>query len=317
MGNCLVTKLNSVVNNDSLDKLGCLTIKIEKLGEWNEKSHTLYIQCSENFEVYCKSGEAHILDANNENPSSKKSYNGEPTVNKITFTDDDDIIYITKKYAIKKIWTIAFSDEYQKCWYLNIDQFRYSTIEEIQIINSPKTNGDISKISNTLKSLRLSGPLNVTATQPLPYTNLNMLLITGLPFIVDCEESVFNENLRIISIDSITNEQISRCKNLEDLTISKKIGADMRTLGKLTQLVRLYIGFRCDVSELTGTVNELIETFRANGKTSGSLLIPFIDRWPNTFTLDGTPVRNLIQITSDSKIIWTEDSITVEPLKEA
>ena len=84
----------------------------------------------------------------------------------------------------------------------------------------------------------------------------------------------------------------------------------MRTLGKLTQLVRLYISFRCDVSELTGTANELIETFRANGKTSGSLSIPYItDRWPYTFTLDGTMSNagvlyyRVIDITEDTVIV--------------
>lgn len=60
MGNCLVTKLNSVVNNDNLDYLDGIKITVKPVENYVDSCFLRFVNATKAFEVFCPDGGNHL-----------------------------------------------------------------------------------------------------------------------------------------------------------------------------------------------------------------------------------------------------------------
>ena len=147
MNKCLVTKLNGIVNNGSLLKIGELRIKTKKLESPSEGSNILSISFNKDTEVQII-GDGYFTDSSNQNLGKVKSVSAGNIVD-LKFSNGDYEISISNKYAITFIQLNGAN------YFLDVGGFKYS--KDLKSITLPKgTEGDISDLSDLVKVTKLS-----------------------------------------------------------------------------------------------------------------------------------------------------------------
>ena len=149
MNKCLVTKLNGIVNNGSLLKIGELRIKTKKLESPSEGSNILSISFSKDTEVKII-GDGYFTDSNSQNLGKVKSVSAGDIAD-LKFSNGDYEISIANKYAITFIQLNGENN------FLDVGGFKYS--KDLKSITLPKgSEGDISDLSDLVKVTKLSIP---------------------------------------------------------------------------------------------------------------------------------------------------------------
>lgn len=147
MNKCLVTKLNGIVNNGSLLKIGELRIKTKKLESPSDGSNILSISFNKDTEVQII-GDGYFTDSNNQNLGKVKSVSA-GNIEDLKFSNGDYEISIANKYAITFIQLKGAN------YFLDVAGFKYSKdLKSITLFAG--TEGDISDLSDLVKVTKVS-----------------------------------------------------------------------------------------------------------------------------------------------------------------
>lgn len=149
MNKCLVTKLNGIVNNGSLLKIGELRIKTKKWESPSNGSNILSISFNKDTEVKII-GDGYFTDSSNQN-LGKAKFVSAGNIADLKFSNGDYEISIANKYAITFIQLDGVNN------FLDVGGFKYS--KDLKSIALPVgTEGNISDLSDLVKVTKLSIP---------------------------------------------------------------------------------------------------------------------------------------------------------------
>ena len=149
MNKCLVTKLNGIVNNGSLLKIGEFRIKTKKWESPSEGSNILSISFNKDTEVKII-GDGYFTDSTNQNLGKVKSVSA-GNIADLKFSNGDYEISISNKYAITFIQLNGSNN------FVDVGGFKYS--KDLKSIALPRgTEGDISNLSDLTKATKISIP---------------------------------------------------------------------------------------------------------------------------------------------------------------
>lgn len=147
MNKCLVTKLNGIVNNGSLLKIGELRIKTKKWESPSDGSNILSISFNKDTEVKII-GDGYFTGSDNKNLGKVKSVSA-GNIADLKFSNGDYEISIANKYAITFIQLNGVNN------FSDVDGFKYS--KDLKSITlSQGTEGDISNLSDLVKVTKIS-----------------------------------------------------------------------------------------------------------------------------------------------------------------
>lgn len=146
MNKCLVTKLNGIVNNISLLKIGELRIKTKKWESPSNGSNILSISFSKDTEVKII-GDGYFTDSDAQNLGKVKTVSA-GAITDLKFSNGDYEISIANKYAITFIQLGGSNN------FLDVSSFKYS--KGLTSISLPSgTEGDISNLSDLFETTKL------------------------------------------------------------------------------------------------------------------------------------------------------------------
>lgn len=147
MNKCLVTKLNGIVNNGSLLKIGEFRIKTKKWESPSDGSNILSISFNKDTEVKII-GDGYFTDSDSQNLGKVKSVSA-GNITDLKFSNGDYEISIANKYAITFIQLNGVNN------FLDVGGFKYS--KDLKSITLPVgTEGDISDLSDLVKVTKIS-----------------------------------------------------------------------------------------------------------------------------------------------------------------
>ena len=243
MNKCLVTKLNVIVNNDSLLKLGELRIKIDKVQSPSKsnRSLTIAVNSSTNIRII---GEGYFTDENLSANKGKSLILNPESLNYIYVSNNDVTVSVENKYNLTKIWCNAAqnpdaSGTGHNNIHLNIDDLKFSTALNTLNLSNTSIEGDIAAVKNLTR---------------LSYLNLSNTSIEGDIAVVKNSTALNTLNLSNTSIEG----DIAVVKNLVNLTILFSRGnnttGDISTISSLTKLNQ------CQLSSVTGDISAINNT---------------------------------------------------------
>lgn len=151
MNKCLVTKLNSSVNNNAILKLGEMRFKVTSTANPTSASQLVAF----NFNKICEVkiiGDGYITDSNLSANKGKSIVIPENTSTDVYFSNGDYEVSIADKYSV------AMFKGYSNNASIDIEDFKYSNGLTFLISLSQKSFGDVSSLKNLvgLTSLNLS-----------------------------------------------------------------------------------------------------------------------------------------------------------------
>lgn len=151
MNKCLVTKLNSSVNNNAILKLGEMRFKVTSTANPTSASQLVAF----NFNKICEVkiiGDGYITDSNLSANKGKSIVIPENTSTDVYFSNGDYEVSIADKYSV------AMFKGYSNNASIDIEDFKYSNGLTLLTSLSQKSFGDVSSLKNLvgLTSLNLS-----------------------------------------------------------------------------------------------------------------------------------------------------------------
>lgn len=334
MENCYVTQLKASVDNDSLLKLGEIEIDVHSVNNPIDETQWLNFAAnvgdSINVEVI---GDGYIIKGNSYASGTNVGKN--VTINDISFdqTQDDARppfyylsngdykIRITSKYDIDILTlTSALAG-------ISLENFRYSPIRLVKYRNVGYPSGDIGALAHCTDIPELRLAANTVDCKMLDnvygdisvFANMMNLLLVAIPTSrVSGNISVFanKTNMREISLwDTNIEGDIASLANLTNLIYldlgrtnfinpdnTKAVSGNLSSLGKLTSLLQLYVIRGTNVQ---GSIESLVQAWRTNGKTSGSVRGQWYGN--DNVTFNGEP---LPAVGNTTDLVWTADTIT-------
>lgn len=115
MGKCLITRLQGVVNDDSLEKLGVFRFTKRKLADdvysglsdtEKRQSRILYVNCSSPVDIEIVAGDSYFTD-NTDTQNYGKKLTGHTTGVLFVSNVDDAVIEVSNKYAITSVFSAS------------------------------------------------------------------------------------------------------------------------------------------------------------------------------------------------------------------
>lgn len=273
MNKCLVTKLNGVVGNNNLPKIGEFRIKLHAVNEENEFTQVLDMRC--NSPVTFKSLNGELLFSNSsEYPSSEflseVTFGGSDNITRVYLKNTDATIQVFNKYSITLISNGGSNEESGfHGLEVNIDDFKYS--RGITKLSFPKSNKKVSGNLGTLKQM----------------TELIELDFSGSSISGDISE-------------------LQDCKKIKRLNFKdcQNIYGDFSVLGNFP------LNGEWDTSvlgtKIKGSVEDFVKVNRRNGRNTGSFTFHWLG---DNATFKGVPFNPQKDVTN---ITWTENTITVD-----
>lgn len=272
MNKCLFTKLNGVVENNNLLKIGEFRIKLHTVGEENESTQVLDMRC--NSPVTVKSLNGELLFSNSAEYSSSEflsevTFGGSDNITRVYLKNTDATIQVFNKYGITFI-SNGGPNEGSGFHGLevNIDDFKYS--RGITELRFPKSNKKVSGNLGTLKK---------------------MTELIGLDF----------------SDSSISGDisELQDCKKIEWLKLDgcQNIYGDFSVLGNFPlkgEWNTSILG-----TKIKGSVEDFVKVNRRNGRTKGTFTFHWLGDNATFKGVTFDPQKDVTNIT------WTENSITV------
>nr|DAG91662.1 MAG TPA: Internalin K rich repeat protein [Crassvirales sp.] len=239
MGKCLVTKLNGVVDNSSILRMGEMRFYVSKVDSATDKTQGFAIKVNKpvkleilgegyftNKELTNNLGKTIMIDANNPN----------------VFVSNNDVeIAVLDKYSITNVMsyyigaTGGSSPENKK---FDIDGLKYSTNLNQLVFSGSQAFGDIENLSKLTKLTILNlGKTNVEGDIKA-LTNLSLLtsLVLNLT-------KVYGNISSLAAMTALTNVDF----------ISSQVSGDISALSKLTELTTV----RMHGTNVNGNVNAL------------------------------------------------------------
>ena len=266
MNKCLITKLNGIVNNENLLKIGEFRIKIDKVQTPSTSNRSLAIGVNSPTNIRII-GSGYFTNVDLSADKGKSLLLNPESLNYIYVSNDDITISIENKYNL----TIFICNAVQNPWevgrdhaniHINIEDFKYSTALTGLGLSSTSTSGDISNLKNLtaltslfLNNTNVTGDIaavkNLTALTSLYSSNTN---ITG-------DVAAVKNLTALVSLDlsntNITGD-IAAVKNLTNLTglnlSSNSTSGDISAINSLTKMNR------CTLNNATGDIVALNNT---------------------------------------------------------
>lgn len=273
MGKCLVTKLNGVVENNDLLKIGEFRIKLHTVDRENEFTQVLDMRC--NSPVTLKSLNGELLFSNSAvYPSSEflseVTFGGSDNRTRVYLKNTDATIQVFNKYGITAISNGNPNDNSGfHGLEINIDDFKYS--KGINVLIFPKSDKKVSGNLGTLKQM----------------TELTALGFVGSSISGDISE-------------------IQDCKKIKQLNFNgcQNIYGDFSVLGNFPLVGEWNTSILG--TKIKGSVEDFVRVNRRNGRKTGTFTFHWLG---NNATFKGvafSPQKDATNIT------WTENTITVD-----
>lgn len=261
MGKCLVTKLNGVVDNSSLLKIGEMRIHISRVDSPTAETQSLCFQAA----AQCKLtiiGDGYFTDSTlSENKGNTIILDN--TGRKDVYVSNGDFdISIEKKYVLKDICFASFSNSVPSPFVnkaMSIDDIKYSTELQKLRISGTNVTGDCSSLDNLSKLNELK------AAKSKIYGDLSVLKNkTALEFIQLFSCNVSGDLSYFQNLTNLTALQLNKTSvkgNLSSLSALTKltyisatsVEGDVSSLNNLNALSTLQV----DRSSLTGDISKL------------------------------------------------------------
>lgn len=298
MNNCLVTKLKSSVNNESLSKLNVLTIKTNTVDSPTTNTQMIGIGASSNGGASINSTSVglyqsgisgalvpypYIINANNYLESH--------------FENKDGIIEVTGKYNFNKIrvgigGTVRIKEIY------GIP----ATLDRLEIYKIEEGEVDATKLVNATNISNLTFILlpNINVSSSVKVVNkLSQDTIKNFTNIEEINIS-FSSLFDNIGLDDIANNV--KVTNISFVG-SLKAG-NLSSLAKMTKLTNISFA---DSKQNSGDIMDFINPWIQSGRTSGKLRVVWLLGQKN-ITLNGSPVTYPSGVpTSSAYLNWTSD----------
>lgn len=273
MNKCLFTKLNGVVENNNLLKIGEFRIKLHTVNKENEFTQVLDMRC--NSPVTFRSLNGELLFSNSaEYPSSEflseVTFGGPDNITRVYLKNTDATIQVFNKYGITFISNgNSNEDSGFHGLEVNIDDFKYS--RGITELSFPKSDNKASGNLGTLKQ---------------------MTELIGLDF----------------SGSSISGDisELQNCKKIKRLNFNgcQNIYGDFSVLGNFP----LVGEWNTSVlgTKIKGSVEDFVQVNRRNGRTTGTFTFHWLGDNATFKGVTFDPQKDATNIT------WTENTITVD-----
>ena len=300
MKKCLVTKLNGVVDNDSLLKIGEMRVGFVKVANPETNVQAISVGVSEPT-ILKIVGDGYFTDKTLSENKGKQITVGEDTsmaVYAVFVSNNDTQVSIQNKYNILQLNKYYSSNaKGSDLIVINLDDFKYSSLLTSLIIPNTQVSGDIAN----LKNLTALTALNLNATQ-----------VSG---------DIANlKNLTALTTLNLSNIQVSgdiaNLKNLTALTAlnlnATQVSGDISALKNLTALTTLNLSSTTSV--LTGDIGVLNKITKltivgvSNSNLTGDLaLIPPLCKFASFQNSKGSRF-SWSQRSESSKILAIEGS---------
>lgn len=307
MGKCLVTKLNGVVDNSSLLKIGEMRIHISRVDSPTEETQSLCFQAA----AQCKLtiiGDGYFTDSTlSENKGNTIILDN--TGRKDVYVSNGDFdISIENKYVLKDICFAKFSTAVPSPAVnksISIDDIKHSTELMKLRISATNTTGDCSSLKN------LSKLNEFKATKSLIHGDLSVLKDkTTLGFIQlsFCNVSgdlIYFQNLTNLTALQLNNTSVKG--NLSSLSALTKltyisvtsVEGDVSSLNNLNALTVL----QSDKSSITGDISKLpplIKLLSVNNYLGSGFIWTSRDPTSSIIAIIGSPkISNIDQMLID------------------
>mgnify|MGYP003307004516 CR=1 FL=1 len=295
MQNCLVEKLNGVVDYNDFPKVGHLRIKVastEAATEDNSYIRVAYNETAAKAEIV---GDGYFM----------RTF-GTPKTATQTASLFGEVYEMRDVYVSDGAFNIEYSDKYDmrvlqvkagRRFSFDIGDLTYC--KKLRYLEAPSNNvyGDISSLA------MMPDLINVVLSYP---TDRN---ITGNTKVF--KENTFSSLVMLNLENSIVTGDISdfvNCLNLKTLDLyAARVGGDISSIGSLTKLTNLDFS-----SRMTGTIEAFVQAQRAAGRTTCSGITSLYLYANNNITFDGKPLLTTVGTEYQSTISWTETTITVK-----
>ena len=242
MNKCLITKLNGIVNNENLLKIGEFRIKIDKVQtpSTSNRSLAIGVNIPTNIRII---GSGYFTDENLSADKGKSLLLNPKSLNYIYVSNDDITISIENKYnltrfncnAVQNPWDVGMN---HANIHINIEDFKYSTALTGLGLSSTSVSGDIAAVKNLTALTGLV--LNSTSVSGDIAAVKNLTALTGLG----------------LNSTSVSGD-IAAVKNLTALTglalSSTSVSGDIAAVKNLTALTSLNTRF----SNVNGDISNI------------------------------------------------------------
>lgn len=270
MNKCLVTKLNGIINNNTLPRLGCIAISFKQQETPTEFTQGLGVTFNEAATAKIV-GNAYFTDKTLiENKGKELSFR--PEENSSVFVSNGDcIVYFTNKYAFVELKRYAYLSDYPSTSTgnktLSLDDLKYSNSISVLDLHKNVT-GSIDSLSNkksllsvTISGNDITGDINSfkesVNLSSLIFTNTN---VTGNISFMSHLTNIRNVNLygTVLSGDISSLQNCTKAISLEFYASNEApITGDLASLANLNELLKLSITY----NRLSGDLSKMPASF--------------------------------------------------------
>lgn len=293
MNNCLVTKLKSSVNNESLSKLNVLTIKTKASDAPTINSQWICIGASENGSVSVNSPSVGLYQYGISGALTPYPINIQAnTRHESHFENKDGIIEVDDKYNLNEIvvgenGTIRIKEIY------GIP----GTIKRLILRNIEEEEVDATKLSKALDISRLN-VIEFIMSNTLIVNRLSKNTLEEFKAITDINPSFCS------LFDSISLDDIANNVSVIFLSISIIKAGNLSSLAKLVNLTRIKFS---DKEQNTGDIMDFINPWIQAGRTSGKINLMWL-LGQKKITLNGQPITYPEGVSNvNAYLNWTSD----------
>ena len=291
--NCLVTKLKTSVNNESLSKLNVLTIKTKPVDSPTLDTQWFNIRTSENGSVSVNSTSVGLYKGG--------GISGELMPYPITipankalnshFENKEGIIEVTGKYNISGI---------------SVGKSGIVRIKEIYGIHGTITNLDVPEIEEgEIDANKLNNVINRSKLTRLGLPHVKIINKLSKNVLEEFKAiEVINDNFCNL-FDNIGLDDLANNVTIKELKFVDGLnGGNLSSLAKLTQLTLVSLS---DSQQNSGDIMDFINPWIQAGRTSGKINVKWLLGQRN-ITLNGSPITYPEGVSSSNAYLnWTSD----------
>lgn len=308
MGNCLITKLKSVVNNDNLEKVGIGKL-VFNVSEAN--SEIVHLLISNGIDVYFDKDvkvDETVISAGTRIPSKVDTTH-------ISSTDAGTYTMTFTKYTMTYLWCSveSINTDINNISYSNLNALRLQPVNSLENFNLLNTITSLvelyvpnmnyaGNISNALKSLQNLNAISIPA--PSAYTSLTGD-IAVLQDKLNLRDINFRNQTGITGNISVLKDILPNISALD--IINTGITGDFKYLALLPSTIQNYnFAKALQSTGIAGSIEDFVAVKRGHGETTGSMSFAYLGL--NNITFQGVQISN----PEYSSLSWTASTITFQ-----